>query len=162
VEQLEVLLILGVFIPVFIVVIWQLNRLNPIKKAVKAGDSSIKDLYSVHNEQVTDILKLKDKQISSLSAKLRIFEEVPEEETPEQVADLIKSPQIQKILQERGVNPAVLNNPVIQKYIKKYTKGMTIEQVLEIAQQFGLLKGNKQSESEIGKNVITEYRADWA
>jgi len=159
-ELNEVLLILGVFIPVFIVVIWQLNRLNPIKKAVKAGDSSIKDLYSVHNEQVTDILKLKDKQISSLSAKLRLYEDETEEE-PEPVADLIKSPEIQKLLQERGINPTLLDNPVIQKYIKKYTKGMSIEQVLEIAQQFGLLKGSKESQAPVNIEA-TGYNKDWA
>jgi len=161
-ELNESLLILGVFIPVFLVVIWQLNRLNPIKKAAKAGDSSIKDLYSVHNEQVTDILKLKDKQISSLSAKLRIYEEEPEVETQEEIADLTKIPEIQKILQEKGIDPALLNNPAIQKYIKKYTKGMTIEQVLEIAQQLGLLKGNKQSQGTTTPAQSIAYNPDWA
>jgi len=160
-ELFEVLLILGIFLPCFFVGVWQLNRLNPNKKAAKAGDSSIKDLYSVYNNQVSDVLKLKDKAISSLQAKLRGFETDPEEETPEEVADLIKSPEIQKILKERGVNPAVLNNPVIQKYIKKYTKGMTIEQVLEIAQQFGLLKGNQKSQGSSTPESI-EYNKDWA
>jgi len=160
-ELNETLLILGVFIPVFIVVIWQLNRLNPIKKAQKAGDSSIKELYSVHNEQVGDILKLKDKQISSLSAKLRLYEEEPEEEQPEQVADLIKSPEILNLLKQRGINPTLLQNPVILKYIKKYTKGMSIEQVLEIAQQFGLLKGSKEPQG--GTTLEAEgYNKDWA
>jgi len=144
VEIIEVLLILGIFLPLLFVGVWQLNRVNPNKRGQKAGDSSIKELYNVYNQQVTDVLKIKDKQISSLSAKLRIFEEEPEEE-PEEVAQLIENPEIQKLLQARGINPNILNNPVIQKYIKKYTKGMTIEQVLEIANQFGLLKGNKQS-----------------
>jgi len=161
-ELLDVLLILGVFLPLLFVGIWQLNRVNPNKRAAKAGDNSIKELYSVYNQQVNDVLKVKDKQIQSLSAKLRSFEEEPEEEEPEPIADLIQSPEIQKILQERGVNPAVLNNPVIQKYIKKYTKGMTIEQVLEIAQQFGLLKGNKQSQSQAVSNAPTAYNPDWA
>jgi len=160
-ELNEVLLILGVFIPVFIVVIWQLNRLNPIKKAAKAGDSSIKDLYSVHNEQVTDILKLKDKQISSLSAKLRLYEDETEEEEPEPVADLIKNPEIQELLRQKGINPTLLDNPVIQKYIKKYTKGMSIEQVLEIAKQFGLLKGSKESQGGAPLES-TGYNKDWA
>jgi len=160
-ELNEVLLILGVFIPVFIVVIWQLNRLNPIKKAVKAGDSSIKELYSVHNEQVGDILKLKDKQISSLSAKLRLYEDETEEEEPEPVADLIKSPEIQNLLKEKGINPTLLQNPIIQKYIKKYTKGMSIEQVLEIAQQLGFLKGNKESKTN-APIESTAYNPNWA
>jgi len=161
-ELNEVLLILGIFLPCFLVGVWQLNRLNPNKKAAKAGDSSIKDLYSVYNNQVSDVLKLKDKAISSLQAKLRIFETEPEEESTEEVADLIKNPEIQKLLQEKGINPTVLDNPVIQKYIKKYTKGMTIEQVLEIAQQFGLLKGSKESKSETNPTLPIGYNPNWA
>jgi len=160
-ELIDVLLILGVFLPLLFVGIWQLNRVNPTKKAQKAGDSSIKELYSVHNEQVDDILKLKDKQISSLSAKLRLYEEEPEEEQPEQVADLIKSPEILNLLQQKGINPALLQNPIILKYIKKYTKGMSIEQVLEIAKQFGLLKGSKGLESG-NTQESKEYNPNWA
>jgi len=161
VELLDVLLILGVFLPLLFVGIWQLNRVNPNKKANKAGDNSIKELYSTFNQQVNDVLKLKDKQISSLMAKLRIYEVENEEESPDQIVDLIKNPEIQKILKERGINPALMDNPVIAKYIKKYTKGMTMEQVLEIAQQFGLLKGNKQSQDGLTKES-QEYNPNWA
>jgi len=160
-ELTEVLLILGVFLPVLSVAIWQLNRVNPIKKAAKAGDSSIKDLYSVYNDQVSDVLKIKDKVIASLQAKLRNYEEENEEEEPEPIADLIKNPEIQKLLKEKGINPTLLDNPVIQKYIKKYTKGMSIEQVLEIAQQLGFLKGNKQPQGEITPES-KEYNPNWA
>jgi len=159
-ELIDVLLILGVFLPLLFVGIWQLNRVNPNKKANKAGDNSIKELYSVHNQQVTDVLKLKDKQISSLSAKLRVYEEETEEE-PEEVSDLVKNPEIQKLLQAKGINPALLDNPIIQKYIKKYTKGMSIEQVLEIANQLGFLKGNKQSE-DVTASQSQEYNPNWA
>jgi len=161
VEILEVLLVLGVFIPLLLVGVWQLNRVNPNKRAAKAGDSSIKELYSVYNQQVNDVLKIKDKQISSLAAKLRSFDEEAEEE-PEEIADLIENPEIQKLLQAKGINPNILRNPVIQKYVKKYTKGMTMEQVLEIAGQFGLLKGSKESKAPFGANEQTQYNKDWA
>jgi len=160
-ELNEVLLILGVFLPLLLVGIWQLNRVNPNKKAVKAGDNSIKEMYNVYNTQVTDVLKVKDKQIASLSAKLRNYEEEPEEEQSEPIADLIKSPEILNLLKERGINPTLLQNPVIQKYIKKYTKGMSIEQVLEIAQSVGLLKGSKESKTAITQES-QEYNKDWA
>jgi len=160
-ELIEVLLILGVFIPLLFVGVWQLNRVNPTRKGAKAGDSSIKELYSVYNQQVSDVLKIKDKQISSLTAKLRLYDEQDEQEEPEEVADLIKNPEIQKLLQEKGINPTLLDNPVIQKYIKKYTKGMSIEQVLEIAKQLGLLKGSKESQSPI-KQESQEYNPNWA
>jgi len=160
VELNDIILVLGIFLPLLFVGIWQLNRVNPTKKAQKAGDDSIRQLYSVHNQQVTDVLKLKDKQISSLSAKLRVYEEDTEEEAPE-VTDLIKNPEIQKLLQAKGINPALLDNPVLQKLIKKYTKGMSVEQVLEIASSLGIFKGNKQSqEGAIGQP--TEYNPNWA
>jgi len=160
VELIELYAILGIFIPVFLVAVWQLNRANPVKKAVKAGDNSIKEMYNTYNTQVQDVLKVKDKQIASLSAKLRNYEEEPGEEK-EEVVDLIKSPEIQKILQARGINPDILNNPLVAKYIKKYTKGMSIQEVLDVASQLGFLKGNKQSEG----TVATEsqgYNPNWA
>jgi len=161
VEITDILLILGIFLPVFIVTVWQLNRLNPVKKGLKAGDSSISDMYVTYNQQVQDVLKVKDKQIASLSAKLRVNEE-PEQEEPEQVADLVKNPEIQKMLQEKGINPNLLDNPIIQKYIKKYTKGMSIEQVLEIANQLGFLKGNKQSQGQTLQDEPAGYNPNWA
>jgi len=160
-EITDVILVLGIFFPLLMVGIWQLNRTNPGRKAVKAGDNSIKEMYSVYNTQVTDVLKVKDKQIASLTTKLHNFEEEIQEEEPEEVADLVKNPEIQKLLQARGINPALMDNPIIQKYIKKYTKGMSIEQVLEIAKQLGFLKGNKQSEPG-SIEQSQEYNPNWA
>jgi len=161
VELNDIFLILGIFLPVFFVAIWQLNRVNPTKKGLKAGDNSIKEMYNTYNQQVQDVLKVKDKQIQSLSAKLRTYDEDTDQEQPQEVAELVKNPEIQKLLQAKGINPALLDNPIIAKYIKKYTKGMSIEQILEIAQQFGLLKGNKQpKEGAIGQPQ--EYNPNWA
>jgi len=162
VEIIEVLLILGIFLPLLFVGVWQLNRVNPNRKAVKAGDKSISELYNVHNQQVSDVLKLKDKQISSLSTKLRSYEEESEEQPNEQITDLVKNPEIQRLLQAKGINPALLDNPIISKYIKKYTKGMSIEQVLEIAQQLGFLKGNKQSQTGALSNDQSAFNPNWA
>jgi len=160
VELNEIFLILGIFLPLLFVGIWQLNRANPTKKALKAGDNSIKEMYNTYNQQVSDVLKVKDKQISSLSAKLRTYEGETEEEAPE-VTDIIKNPEIQALLQAKGINPTLLDNPVLQKLIKKYTKGMSIEQILEIAQSLGFFKGNKQSqEGAIGPSQ--EYNPNWA
>jgi len=161
-ELNEVFLILGVFLPLLFVGIWQLNRANPGRKAQKAGSDGVSSMYNVYNQQVSDVLKVKDKQIASLTTKLRNFEEETEEEAPEEVADLIKSPEIQGLLKQKGINPALLDNPVIQKYIKKYTKGMSIEQVLEIANQLGLLKGGNQPKSPIGSPESVAFNKDWA
>jgi len=60
VEIIEVLLILGIFLPLLFVGVWQLNRANPTKRAAKAGDKSISDMYNTYNLQVQDVLKVKD------------------------------------------------------------------------------------------------------
>jgi len=161
VELNDILLILGVFLPLLFVGIWQLNRANPGKRAAKAGDKSISDMYNTYNLQVQDVLKIKDKQIASLTTKLRNYEDDNEEEEPQEVAEMVKNPEIQKLLQAKGINPALLDNPIIAKYIKKYTKGMSIEQVLEIAKQLGLLKGNKQSQDGITQSP-DGYNPNWA
>jgi len=161
VEITDVLLILGIFLPLLFVGIWQLNRVNPNKRAIKAGDNSIRDMYNTYSQQVQDVLKVKESQIKSLSTKLRNYEEEPEEEEQE-VSELVKNPEIQKLLQQRGINPALLANPVISKMIKKYTKGMSIEQVLEIAQSLGFLKGDKQSQSQTAINDQSAFNPNWA
>jgi len=147
VEILEVLLILGVFLPLLFVGVWQLNRLNPNRKAMKAGDSSIKELYKVFNDQVTDVLKLKDKQISSLMAKLRNYEEdleVPEEKGLDLTA-------LAPILKEKGIDPAILEIPFIKDKIKDFTKGMSIQDLLGLVNQFGKVARGGKSESGIDK-----------
>jgi len=162
VELNEILLILGIFLPLLFVGVWQLNRVNPNKRAIKAGDNSIREMYNTYNMQVQDVLKVKDKQIASLTTKLHNYEQETEEEEPQEVAELVKNPEIQKLLQQKGINPALLDNPIIQKYIKKYTKGMSIEQVLEIAQQLGFLKGSKQSQNPLGSIQQQAINPDWA
>jgi len=155
-ELNDVLLILGVFIPVFLMVIWQLNRLNPIKKGAKAGDSSIKELYSVYNTQVSDVLKLKDKVIASQQAKLRNFEDQDEQEelgaekqvTFEEITALVKQayPKFTPML------------PVFKKQIMEITKGMSLQEVLEYVKQ---ITGNKQPEAITSPESVT-WNKDWA
>jgi len=152
----DVLLILGVFLPLLLVGIWQLNRLNPNKKANKAGDSSIKELYSVYNTQVSDVLKLKDKSIASLSAKLRIYEQQDEEVdqgnekevTFEEITALVKQsyPKYSPML------------PFMKDKIMEITKGMTLEQILDYVKQ---ITGDKQSEGSPNKESF-EWNKDWA
>jgi len=115
------------------------------KKAPRAAQDSIKTMYETYNQQVRDVIKIKDSQIKRLNANLQQL-------SPDIEEDLTKQPlsfeSLKPILEERGINPAILTNPLIQKYIKKYTKGMGIDEILALAEQFGLLKGNKQSKDE--------------
>jgi len=141
----EVLLILGIFLPLFFAGIWQLNRLNPNKKAAKAGDSSIKELYNVYNNQVSDVLKLKDKAIASLQAKLRNFEE--EEEIEEEQS--IPLDDLKPLLQQQGINPAILEIPFVKDKIKEFTQGMSIQDVLKLVSQFKKTDQGTESKQSI-------------
>jgi len=155
-ELNDVLLILGVFFPVFFVAIWQLNRLNPNKKANKAGDSSIKELYSVYNTQVSDVLKLKDKSISSLQAKLRNFEQIDEEVEPGNEQQ-VTFEEITALVKQTYPKYTVML-PVFKKQIMEVTKGMSLEQVLDYVKQ---ITGNKQSQGSLSPESA-QYNPDWA
>jgi len=141
-ELNETLMFLGVFFTVFFVVIWQFNRLFPTKKAAKAGDSSIKELYSVYNNQVSDVLKLKDKAIASLQAKLRNFEE--EDEIEEE--QTIPLDDLKPLLEKQGINPSILEIPFVRDKIKEFTQGMSMTDVIKLVSQFK--KTNQSTESE--------------
>jgi len=155
-ELIEVLLVLGVFLPLLLVGVWQLNRLNPNKKATKAGDSSIKELYEVYNTQVSDVLKIKDKSIASLQAKLRNFEET-DEESDEGTEKMVTFEEISALVQQTYPKYAPML-PLMKKQIMEITKGMTLEQVLEYVKQ---ITGNKQSKAGLSTESV-QYDPNWA
>jgi len=157
-ELLDVIAILGSLGAVLGVVMYGIRRHNPAKVAAKAGYDSIKTMYETYNTQVNDVLKIKDSQIKRLNAKIQADNpENPELSTKEPINLDSLSP----ILQEHGINPALLSNPLITKLIKKYTKGMGLDEILEIVSQIGLLKGNKEPKG--GATVESgEYNPNWA
>jgi len=152
----DVLLVLGVFLPLLSVGIWQLNRLNPNKKATKAGDSSIKELYEVYNTQVSDVLKIKDKSIASLQAKLRNFEETDEEDDTG-TQKMVTFEEISALVQQTYPKYAPML-PLMKKQIMEITKGMTLEQILEYVKQ---ITGNKQSKAGVSPESA-QYNPNWA
>jgi len=144
----QVILILGVFVSVFAIVFMVLGRQNPSKKAQKSGSDGVSAMYNVYNQQVEDVLKLKDNQIKRLNSKISQLE--PEEEGEEE-AKIIPLEGLKPLLASKGINPALLDLPFVQKLIKKHTKGMSIEEILALAQQFGLT-GSGKSESDFAGN----------
>jgi len=143
-ELYDLIAVLGSLGAVLGVVLYGLRRHNPAKVAARAGYDSIKTMYETYNTQVQDVLKIKDAQIKRLNAKIQADNPETEENLTEKAVNLDS---LAPMLQSRGINPSILSNPVISKLIKKYTKGMGIEEILAIVDQFGLLKGNKQSQS---------------
>jgi len=156
-ELNEVILFLGIFVSVFVVVIWQLNRFNPMKKAARAGDSSIRDLYSVYNNQVSDVLKLKDKAIASLSAKLRNFEE-EEEEEPDGGVKPVTWQEITALVSTQYPKYANLL-PLVKKQVMEATKGMSMEEILQYVKTF---TGTKEPQGTSTPVESATYNPNWA
>jgi len=160
-ELNEVLLILGVFIPSFFAIIWQLNRLNPGKKepkrATNAADSSVSELFAVQTEQIKEIVDAKNKQIKSYQRQLRQDQEVigPEstekEVTFEEITALVNTqfPKYAKFL------------PLVKKQVMDATKGMSMEEILTYVKQF---TGNQESQgSAIAPDASgNTWRPDYA
>jgi len=117
------------------------------EKGKKTAQDSISSMYTTYNQQVKDVIAIKDSQLKRLQNKIQQLEPDLEEESSKANSP-IELGSLEKLAQERGINPAILKNPMLQKLIKKYTKGMGIEEIIAIADQFGLLKGNKQPKSD--------------
>jgi len=115
------------------------------EKGKKTAQDSISSMYSTYNQQVKDVLQIKDSQIKRLQNKIQQLEPEIQESSNDSPIELGA---LEKLATDRGINPALLKNPFLQKLIKKYTKGMGIEEIVAIVDQLGILKGNKQSKSE--------------
>jgi len=142
-ELYEFLSIIAVLVSVLGGVFGGIILLKRGEKGKKTAQDSISSMYSTYNQQVQDVLKIKDSQIKRLQNKIQQLE--PELEENVQSNTPIELGALEKIATDRGINPALLKNPMLQKLIKKYTKGMGIEEIIAIADQFGLLKGSGKS-----------------
>jgi len=158
-ELLDLIAILGSLGAVLGVVMYGIRRHNPAKTAAKAGYDSIKTMYETYNTQVKDVLQIKDAQIKRLNAKLQQIEPDIEENSTKEPINLDS---IAPMLQERGLDPNLLKNPMINKLIKKYTKGMGLDEILAIVDQLGILKRNKQPLGQTSANEQTAYNPNWA
>jgi len=144
-ELYDVVAIVVILVTISGLLIFAIYRFSGDKKAKKSGSDGVKDMYSVYSDQVRDILKLKDNHIKRLNAELNNYSQESEEESPQE----IKYEDLTGIAQKAGLDPIVLNNPLVKKYIKKYTKGMDIEEILALVQQFKGFMGNQKPKSEI-------------
>jgi len=159
VELLDFYSLIAVLGTVSTVAMIGIFRLKPTKSAQKAGSDGVKEMYSVYNDQVKDVIKIKDAQIQRLMAKNRELDPVNDDNSSKQP---LSFDSLGPMLQERGINPELLKNPFVIKMIKKYTKGMDITEILAIVDQLGILKGNKQSQSGTDAAGQPAYDPNWA
>jgi len=136
-EFYTVVAILGTIIGL---VVFAIIRLNPSKRATKAGSDGVEKMYGVYSNQVDDILKLKDNQIKRLNAKINQLEPTEIEESQEKGLGI---DELKALAEQYGVKPALLDIPFVKKFIKKNVEGMTIEEIVQLGTQFGFIKGGK-------------------
>lgn len=132
-DQLLVLLILGVYVPSFVGLLWVLKRPQTGKKRVQEiSTDSVSEMFKTSSSGYKDIVKVKDNQIRSLAAKLNLV--TKEEEDQDQGNLLDQEPtweDIKGFAKAEGINPLYLEIPMIKKEVKKLIKGMSIQEIQE-------------------------------
>jgi len=156
-EIVDFLMVLSILSLSFGMILYLISRYSPPKKAKRAGDSSISDLYEVFNTQVKDILKIKDTQISSLTSKLKRIETQEEPDLEESTGKQVTFEEIQALVNSQYPKYAALL-PLAKKQIMEATKGMTMDQILSYVKQF---TGNKQSQG-IPDPQSAQFNPDYA
>ena len=153
-----VILILGTLFASVFGAIWYKNSLNPVKKARKRNEMSLfdnlTDYREVEKATISDILKQKDKQISSLNARLKQFEPITEEDSPKKG---VTFEEITALVQQTYPKYAMML-PLMKKQIMEMTKGMSLDEILGYVKQ---LTGNKQSQGQTDPQSA-EYNPNWA
>jgi len=150
-EQTLVLLILGIYVPSFVGLLWVLKRPKSTKKKVQdTSNDSVSEMFDTSSKGYKDIVKVKDNQIRSLTAKLNL---VKGEEDQDQGNLLDQEPSwedIKAYVKTQGINPLYLEIPLVKKEVKKLIRGMTISEIQEnvvelkqLAESKGLKLGTK-------------------
>jgi len=128
------------------IVLYGINRLNPSKRASKSGQDGVRAMYDVYSDQIKDILKLKDNHIKRLNAEIQQTngsDDETDQNNPAKYNDL------KALAKEAGINPLILEMPFVKNQIKKYTKGMSIEEIISTVQELKGFMGNKKPKSDI-------------
>jgi len=157
VELFDLILGLSVLGVLSGLILYGITKISGPKKAKSKGDNSISDLYDVYNTQVTDILKIKDTQISSLTSKLKRMEAQQYQEEPESNGEDQKFEQITALVKTQFPQYA----PLLilgKKQIMQATKGMDIKEILGYVKQFTQNKGS----SILPGAESVEFNKDWA
>jgi len=151
--EYDFILSMSVLASIIGMVFYGISRLNPAKKASKSGSDGVKDMYSVYSEQIKDILKLKDNHIKRLNAEIQTYSVSDDEDDQNNPA---KYEDLKALAKEAGINPLILEMPFVKTQIKKYTKGMSIEEIISTAKELKTFVGNKQSKSTDPAKVENE------
>jgi len=141
-ENTLVLLILGIYFPSLFAVIWMLKRPKTgKKKSVETSGDTVSEMFDTSSRGYKDIIKVKDNQIRSLSAKLNLDKQDSEDQG---LLDQVPSwEDIKALVKAEGVNPLYLEVPMFKKEIKKLIAGMTIGEIRENVSEIKKLAESK-------------------
>lgn len=153
-ELTEIILILGVLGMVSGVVITVLFRVIPSKKARNAGDASVGSMYSVFNQQVTDVLKLKDNQIKSLQGKIRQYEDSGDEEEEESIPPELLEPIAKKFNIAPQQLSLLLDNPQVKKMLGGKNAAQTITALAPLLSGLGGGNNNQSQQPNNYQNLM--------
>jgi len=104
-------------------------------KLIQQSSDTVSDMFDTSSRGFKDIIKVKDNQIRSLSAKLNLEKE---DSADQGILDQVPTwEDIKALAKTEGINPLYLEIPMVKKEVKKLIKDMTIE---EIAENVGELK----------------------
>jgi len=161
-ENLLVFLILTVYMTTFAGVMWAIKRPKQGKKKVQESSSdSVGEMFDTSSRGYKDIIKVKDNQIRSLTAKLNLNTE------PDDMGIMYQVPEwedVKSIAKTQGINPLLLEIPMVKKEVKKLIKGMTLDEITKnvgefktLAAKYGFKLGDKTGDkSKTGDVAETE------
>jgi len=143
-DLIALLSVLGVVSGTIIVIFW---RFIPRKTTKKTAEDSINRLIKA-NTELTEQYEERQKQMlkSVQQENIRLKRELnPTDEDGEPVKENVPWEVIQAGAQQMGINPLLLMP--FKKQILQATKGMSIEEIQNLAKQGGSLFGGGKSQS---------------
>ena len=141
---------------------WTLKRPKSGKKKVQDESSdSVGEMFKTSSTGYKDIIKVKDNQIRSLSAKLSQFND--ESEQDESLLEHVPTwEEVKQLAKTQGINPLMLEMPFIKKEVKKLIRGMSIQEITQnvdelkkLAADKGFKLGDKKTDES--KDPVDEY-----
>jgi len=153
-------MILGIYFPSLVAVMWMLKRPKQgKKKAIETSGDTVAEMFTTSKDGYKDIIKVKDNQIRSLSAKLNLEKE---DSADQGLLDEVPTwEDIKAIAKAEGINQLYLEIPMVKKEVKKLIAGMSIGEIKEnvgelkkLAESKGFKLGTKKdgtSEDPVAK-----------
>jgi len=162
-EESTIIIILGVVFMAIFTGFNLIKRQNPAKKAQKKAEMSVwenlTEYREVEKQTIADIIHQKDSQIKSLNAKIKLLEpELIEEEKPGKKQITFEEIQAY-VKQNHPKYSALLIIPGVKKQILQATKGMTIQEAMELIRQF---TGDQKPGGPDQNSISQEFRTDYA